>query len=1263
LKKSKNKFLKAMMPLMLLGSPAMAGGSSVRSGSRFKVKKAVVQSSSKMTTAKIEKQEVVNPFGIFGNVKTTVKKNKDTQNNVLDFLNEEGLIVSTSTKTNDISGDSISRKLFLGCSYAFYITETTCTGNGYIWTPDDATAPTQSSISSANVATTTVDIKGKSNEAGTMYYVISTSSSAPTNTQVTEGKDNSGSAAFKSANSSVSADTLKTFGVSGLSDGTQYYYYIVSKDAAGNKSSVSSGNFTTLAANATPVNTLPTAPIVKEDDTNIAFADTINIADTDSADTQTITLTATNGTISMSGTGVTVTSNSGDVTDVATITFSGTLTDINTALDSLTFKPTADFSGDAKLQIQTSDGNGGTDDDTLKIPVANAPEITSINRKTPSGENTNADSLIFTVTFSESVSGITKDDFSVNNSTATVTNVSSASGTTTDITISGGDLASLDATVKLNITDNNSIINAANVALGGTGTNNYSSGQTYEVDNTAPTTTISSIDISADTGSSDTDFLTKTASQTITATLLNGLASGEILQGSINGGTNYIDISSKVSGTNISWDSVTLSGTTSIKFKVTDSAGNDGKVVSENYNLDTTAPILSKLSPVDDAISIVIDSNLVMTLDSSVIKGTGDILIKKTSDDSTVETINITSEQVTISEETVTINPESDFDLNTEYFIQIPNTALTDSAGNAYAGITDSKSWSFKITEILNITSVTKESEIVKATDEDVTTKDTGFELEDIEDIEELKKDIKDIKELKVQINNDDGTKEEVKIVVNKDIETTISTTDKGVETKTEVITNGKTIDTTAIVNNNGTTEVKVITNGENEEKSTKLKSTKIGTDIEIKEDGGVEISFDLKDEDLGDTVIPSALNTDKDIIKSRIIASASSDDKAGTKVKLTIKNNAGKDEIVETKTSSNLKEAVVIITDEGSVQTTADTTTTITILDENGKEENVDVDVDVIVETDKLGKLNTELIITDKKGAKKIVSIQSEIAGTDTIIQENGSVETKAIIGGTNIGTTIKPDGESETILLIKTGEEKELTVKATSEMAGATTTLTKDGKTTTAVSTNAQIVDDNNEEQKIVIDLSIENELDGKTEHKLIAKDKDGNTLYEASATSELKGAEVVISKTGNLETKANIINEDNKQTELKVTTDINGNTIHTVSLENDNGDTIVSQATSNIKGAATVIKENGKIETKATPKIFKMEGQTIEAIVDTLSNSESYTRFKITNNETGESITQETTNESTAFEEGNQAVIKEEDGELKLIIDTKVTRQIVF
>ncbi len=87
-----------------------------------------------------------------------------------------------------------------------------------------------------------------------------------------------------------------------------------------------------------------------------------------------VTLTATNGTLNLSGTrGLTF--STGDGTADATMTFTGTVADINAALEGMTFVATADFTGTASVQIATNDlgntGAGGalSDTDTVNITV------------------------------------------------------------------------------------------------------------------------------------------------------------------------------------------------------------------------------------------------------------------------------------------------------------------------------------------------------------------------------------------------------------------------------------------------------------------------------------------------------------------------------------------------------------------------------------------------------------------------------------------------------------------------------------------------------------------------------------------------------------------------------------------------------------------------------------------------------------------------------------------------------------------------------
>ncbi len=110
------------------------------------------------------------------------------------------------------------------------------------------------------------------------------------------------------------------------------------------------------------------------------------------------------------------------------------------------------------------------------------------------------------------------------------------------------------------------------------------------VDNQRPTTTIGGLALNPDTGSSSTDFVTNTAAQTITGTLSAGLTGGEQVYGSLDNGSTWVNITSKVSGTTLTWNGVTLMGSNTLKLKVTDAAGNDGTTASQAYTLDTTAP-------------------------------------------------------------------------------------------------------------------------------------------------------------------------------------------------------------------------------------------------------------------------------------------------------------------------------------------------------------------------------------------------------------------------------------------------------------------------------------------------------------------------------------------------------------------------------------------------------------------------------------------------------------------------------------------------
>ncbi len=166
--------------------------------------------------------------------------------------------------------------------------------------------------------------------------------------------------------------------------------------------------------------------------------------------------------------------------------------------------------------------------------------------------------------------------------------IAGATYTTTAIggtwSIDTGSVMPTSGILGLNVNGSNSVSVTAVDAAGNTSS---AATQTLVIDTLAPTTTISDLALSADTGTSQTDFITSTASQTIRATLSAALVTGEGLYGSLDNGSTWANITTKVTGTSISWDGATLlPGTNSIKLELRDAAGNARIAASQTYTLD-----------------------------------------------------------------------------------------------------------------------------------------------------------------------------------------------------------------------------------------------------------------------------------------------------------------------------------------------------------------------------------------------------------------------------------------------------------------------------------------------------------------------------------------------------------------------------------------------------------------------------------------------------------------------------------------------------
>jgi len=150
-------------------------------------------------------------------------------------------------------------------------------------------------------------------------------------------------------------------------------------DSAGADSQPATVTINVTAVNDPPVNTFPVATQTTDQNTPLVFSaansNAISVADVDAGtDPLRVTLSVTNGTLTLGGT-ANLSFTAGDGTDDATMTFAGTIGDLNAALNGLAFKPAPAFSGGTSLQVTTNDqgfnGAGGarTDTDFVNISV------------------------------------------------------------------------------------------------------------------------------------------------------------------------------------------------------------------------------------------------------------------------------------------------------------------------------------------------------------------------------------------------------------------------------------------------------------------------------------------------------------------------------------------------------------------------------------------------------------------------------------------------------------------------------------------------------------------------------------------------------------------------------------------------------------------------------------------------------------------------------------------------------------------------------
>jgi len=378
-----------------------------------------------------------------------------------------------------------------------------------------------------------------------------------------------------------------------------------------------------------------------------------------------------------------VTGSSGD-TAVAPDSVTGSSTD-KTATWSVTVGSVS--SGNKTMTVSATDTLSNSNSATRTVEVDNTPPtVSSITRvnATP----TNASSVDFAVNFSESVSGVDTSDVVVTTTNTANGSVSSVSGSGSSYTVTVGSITG-DGDLQLDVSDDDSITDDAGNPLGGSGTGNgdFTSGESYTIDNTAPSVSFTRNSPTSPTNDSSVIF-DLTFSESV-----SNIDTGDFTLNTTNTAGGTIASVSASSGTAVTLtvNSITgdgdlgldISGSTDIQ----DDAGNvlnTTPTTDQVFVIDNTAPTVSFSSPDptgDDFVNASEETSVGLGGSSSDTNGVNDVTLEITDTGagsvspsvSGTTSWSATADVSTLSEGTITYT-----------------ATATDDAGNANAAsITD----------------------------------------------------------------------------------------------------------------------------------------------------------------------------------------------------------------------------------------------------------------------------------------------------------------------------------------------------------------------------------------------------------------------------------------------------------------------------------------------------------------------------------------------------------------------------------------------
>lgn len=130
---------------------------------------------------------------------------------------------------------------------------------------------------------------------------------------------------------------------------------------------------------------------------------------------------------------------------------------------------------------------------------------------------------------------------------------------------------------------------------------------------------------------------------------------------------------------------------------------------------DITAPILQLSNPIDNAINISVNTDILLTFNENIVLGSGNIKLINTSGDITFIQANDTS-QVSVNGNVVTINPSSHLDYGSSYYLNVEENAIFDLSGNDFV-ISDSTTLNFNTQNSINTIYGSSSANTINGTD------------------------------------------------------------------------------------------------------------------------------------------------------------------------------------------------------------------------------------------------------------------------------------------------------------------------------------------------------------------------------------------------------------------------------------------------------------------------------------------------------------------------------------------------------------------